>query len=181
MEVTMSGQCVVAVFDSMEHARFAMDELRNAGLESKVTVVARKPSDARKVSDALPEDNLEPVSDGQPAGYEVLQGVTAGGLLGFLLAAPILMVPGLGPVLVAGPMAGALTGAIVGGFLKGMGAWGVRVDHADEYERKLQSGALLLVVTGAPDDVARAKRLLDQSEASEVELHATSADTPVSP
>jgi hypothetical protein len=60
-----------------------------------------------------------------------------------------------------------------------MRGWGVHTDHVAEYERKVQSGRLLVVVNGSPDEVALAKDLLDDTNAEEVNLHVrNSADAP---
>jgi hypothetical protein len=116
------------------------------------------------------------MSRGDISERTAIGGAALGGLMGFLLASPLLMIPGLGPVLIAGPIAAGMTGAIVGGFLGGMAGWGVHADRIQEYEEKVRAGSALVVVSGEPDDVATAKQILEETEAQEVHLHATSAD-----
>jgi hypothetical protein len=67
-----------------------------------------------------------------------------------------------------------LTGALVGGFLGAMQGWGVEPDHIDAYEERVRAGKTLVIVTGAPRDVAQAVRLLQTTDALSVETHAES-------
>jgi hypothetical protein len=166
----MIRQCVVAVYQSVDKAQAAVRDLEAAGLSQQVTLVSRN------INTELSPEDKEAMSRGDVSGRAAVEGATVGGLLGFLLATPMLMIPGLGPVLIAGPMAAAMTGAIVGGFLRGMTAWGVHVDRAQEYEQMIQSGRSLVMVSGEPDEVAHGKRILDTTQAQEIHLHATSAD-----
>ena len=104
-------------------------------------------------------------------------GAATGGLLGILLGAPLLAIPGIGPALVAGPLAAGLTGAAVGGFLGSMQGWGVHEDHIKQYQRAVDEGKLLVVATGNPQQVAEAKGVLQGTKALTVNTHAdNSAD-----
>jgi hypothetical protein len=58
-----------------------------------------------------------------------------------------------------------------------MVTWGVHTDRAAEYEAEVEQGRCLVVVTGTPDQVALGQRVLESAGASDVRLHATSADT----
>jgi hypothetical protein len=60
-----------------------------------------------------------------------------------------------------------------------MSGWGVKEDHVREYERDLQSGKTLVMVTGDPLRLAEVQALLEDSEADRVVLHAEAADVPV--
>ena len=88
------------------------------------------------------------------------------------------MVPGVGPLLVAGPFVAALVGAlesaaVVGGF-SALGAAlvsiGIPNNSIVQYEGCIKSGQFLMVAHGTPEEVERAKELLSTSGATKTEL-----------
>lgn len=166
----MYDQCSVAVFGSFEDASSAIQALDKAGFpEQQVSLVTHD------VAKEVPQEQT--LQYGDNGTQDVAKGAGVGGLLGALLATPLLAIPGVGPVIFAGPVAAAATGAIVGGFLGGMTGWGVHDDHVQEYERKVHEGCLLVVANGNPADVAKAHRIFQESNAIETHMHArTSAD-----
>jgi len=90
-----------------------------------------------------------------------------GGLWGWLFGAAFFAIPGIGPVLVAGPlvawMVGALEGAVVIGGLPAVGAGlysiGIPKDSIVRYETALKSDKFLLIAHGAAEEVAKAKEI----------------------
>jgi hypothetical protein len=95
------------------------------------------------------------------------------------------MIPGIGPVVAAGPVVawivGALEGAVVVGGASAIGAGlysiGIPKKSILQYETSLKAGKFMLVIHGTPDEVTRAKTILSASGASETQLHL--ADAPV--
>ena len=166
----MHEQCVVGVYSTFADATATLQALEAANHPAdQVSFVAHS------VTDEVPRE--EELQFGDDTGKGVAKGASAGGLLGLLLGAPLLAIPGIGPALLAGPLATGMTGAIVGGFLGAMGGWGVHTDHVRQNEDEVRKGKLLIVASGDPRQVAEAKRILDASHAEEVHLHAaTSAD-----
>lgn len=121
----------------------------------------------------------EPLQSGDEMEQDAATGAGVGGLVGVLLAAPLLTIPGVGPALVAGPLAGGLTGAIVGGIVGAMSGWGVHEDHVRQYEQQIRDGKVLVIANGNPADVADAQQVLRNAHPHDIELHApTSADSP---
>jgi hypothetical protein len=169
----MSQECVVGVYDSPEKARDAVEALERSQFSLQhVSLVGGTAVEALR--------KIESLKYGDDAETKAAEGAGLGGLAGILLAAPLLAIPGVGPLLVAGPLAAAgLTGAVVGGFLGSMRGWGVHDDHVTEFEQKVRSGHFLVIVSGDPQEIALAKKILDNSDAGEVRLYArTSADSP---
>src|SRR5262245_46874464 len=114
-----SRESVVAVFESLDQAKDAVRALEQAGFpHEQVSLVSRS------VKKELPREKDVLEKDDQAA-PDARTGATLGGLVGLLLGAPLLTIPGVGLVLLAGPIATAITGAIVGGFLGSMAGWGV--------------------------------------------------------
>ena len=98
-----------------------------------------------------------------------------GGLWGLLVGAAFFAIPGIGPVVVAGPLVswivGALEGAVVGGGLSALGAGlasiGIPRDSILKYETALKADKFLLIAHGTPEQVDRAKSLLERTSTAE--------------
>ena len=68
-----------------------------------------------------------------------------GGAAGLLAGIGALAIPGLGPIVAAGPIAATLTGAVGGGLIAGWWTWGSRRTEASS-RRQVRSGKVLAVV-----------------------------------
>jgi hypothetical protein len=97
-----------------------------------------------------------------------------------LFGSAFFAIPGIGPVLVAGPLVawiiGALEGAAVFGGLSAVGAglygMGIPKDSVIQYEMALKTDSFLLMVHGTASEVAKAKAIIDGTNAINVGLHA---------
>jgi hypothetical protein len=107
-----------------------------------------------------------------------------GGFWGMLTGSALFVVPGIGPLMVFGPLVGwiigALEGAVVAGGFGAIGAalygLGIPKDSVLQYETALRSNQYLVVVHGTAADVAAARRILG---ASADDARAAVAGTPV--
>jgi hypothetical protein len=157
------------VYDLLDQAQRVIDELESSGYPTKqISLVTRN------VTEQVPHE--ETLQLGDNTERNAVKGAGFGGLFGLLLGAPLLAIPGVGPVLLAGPLAVGMTGAIVGGFLGSMSGWGVHSDRVEEYEELVRGGSVLVVAHGTPRQVAEAKRTFDHSDAKDVHLHARASD-----
>jgi hypothetical protein len=104
-------------------------------------------------------------------------GVTAGGLiggtLGVLAGIGALAIPGLGPMVAAGPivagLAGLGAGGAVGGLVGALVGMGIPEYEAKRYQgRVMDGGTLLSVHCDNADDMARAKALLEETGAEDI-------------
>jgi hypothetical protein len=103
----------------------------------------------------------------------VAAGGTIGGTLGLLAGIGALAIPGVGPLIAAGPIMGALAGLGVGGAVGGLvGAlvgMGIPEYEAKRYEGRVKAGGVLLSVhCDTSDEITRAKNLLKQTGAEDV-------------
>jgi hypothetical protein len=102
-----------------------------------------------------------------------------GGIWGLLFGAAFFVIPGIGPVLMAGPVVtwivGALEGAAVVGGLTAIGAGlysiGIPKDSVLRYETAIKSDKFLLLVHGTAVEVSRAKDVIAAAHPTEVALH----------
>jgi hypothetical protein len=91
----------------------------------------------------------------------------------------LFVVPGIGPIVVGGPIVswivGALEGAAVVGGLSAVGAAlysiGIPKDSVLKYETSLKANKFLLVVHGTVDEVERASSTLQATGAIETTIH----------
>ena len=102
-----------------------------------------------------------------------LAGMGVGGALGLLAGIGALAIPGIGPLIAAGPIMGALSGAAVGGATGGLiGALvglGIPELEAKQYEGKVRAGNILISVhTEDRDERSRAKEILETLGAKDV-------------
>ena len=100
-------------------------------------------------------------------------GAVIGGGLGWLAGIGALAIPGVGPLIAAGPIVAALAGAgaggVVGGITGALVGMGIPEYEAKRYEGRVKEGGILLSVHC--DDskwVQRAKEILEQTGAEDV-------------
>jgi hypothetical protein len=100
-------------------------------------------------------------------------GAAVGGALGWLVGLGALAIPGIGPVIAAGPLVAALAGIGVGGALGGFaGALvgvGIPEYEAKRYEGRLLKGGILLAVhCETSEEINRAKRIMEVSGGEDI-------------
>ena len=149
---------VVAVFESHNQAEDAIRELQKSGFDMKKLSIVGKDyhSDEHVVGYYNTGDRMM---------YWGKLGAFWGGLWGMLFGSAFFLIPGVGPLLVAGPLVawivGALeTAAVVGG-LSALGAAlvsiGIPKNSVLQYEANLKAGKFLLILHGTPQEVERAR------------------------
>lgn len=103
-----------------------------------------------------------------------------GGLWGVLFGSAVFLIPGLGPVLIAGPLVAAIVGGLEGAALVGglsvLGAalvgMGISENSVVKYEGDIAAGRFLLLVHASPDAVAATKVILEMTDHLGLDEHA---------
>jgi hypothetical protein len=104
-------------------------------------------------------------------------GATAGGLLGgalgWLAGIGALAIPGVGPLIAAGPIMGLLSGAAIGAATGGLAGalvgYGMPEVEAKRYEGKVRGGNILLSAhTEDRDEVSRVKEIFKRHNAEDI-------------
>lgn len=168
----MKQNSVVAVYPTHEQAAAAVAQLQRSGFDvTKISIVGR---------DYHTEENVTGYYNaGDRMKYWGKAGAFWGGLWGLLLGAGFFLVPGIGPVLVAGPILAfilsGLEGAVVVGGLTAIGAGlysiGIPKDSVLRYEVALKSDKFLLIVHGTEQETAKARDVLQATGPAELETH----------
>ena len=102
-----------------------------------------------------------------------------GWIWGLLFGSAFFLIPGIGPLIVAGPLVGwivgALEGAVVVGGLSAIGAGlyslGIPKDSILKYETALKSDKFVLIAHGSMDEIMRAKDILHRTQSETLEQH----------
>jgi hypothetical protein len=115
-------------------------------------VATRAGMGAPVVREEVASEEIEPVVEDYPAtAAGTASGALLGGITGFLLGLGTLAIPGLGPVLAAGPIAAALGGAAIGaaggGLIGALIDAGVPEEYASAYATDVERGHVLVTVT----------------------------------
>jgi len=167
-----SMNSVVAIFDTHEQAEAAIKELQEAGVDMKSLSIAGR--DTHTDEHVVGYYNA---GDRMKRWGEI--GAFWGGFWGLLFGAGIFAIPGIGPVLVAGPLVAwvvaGLEGAAVVGSVSAIGAGLVSIsipeDSVVKYDVALKTDKFLLVVHGTAEAVDAAKRILERTEHHSVTVH----------
>jgi uncharacterized membrane protein len=173
MEKSMiSTNSVVAVYDTHEQAESAIKKLQEAGVDMKSLSIAARDTHTD-------EHVVGYYNAGDRMKYWGKVGAFWGGFWGLLFGSALFAIPGLGPILVAGPLVAwiiaGLEGAAVVGGVSAVGAGlvsiGIPKDSVLKYEVALKTDKFLLVVHGTPDAVDKAKEIIAGTEQSHYAVH----------
>lgn len=152
------AQHVVGFFHSRRDAEAAVRELQSIGISFVGSNVGGAYDDSAVAVGTTSNAEATEASDGAGAG--ALGGGIVGGLAGVLVGLGVLTIPGLGPVLAAGPLAaaigttgaaigagavGAAAGAAAGGLLGALVGAGIPHGDANVYAEGVRRGGTLVV------------------------------------
>jgi hypothetical protein len=167
-KMASKNTAVFGIYRTPEDAERAVDALMGAGFASGAISVLLPDNESTRAF-AHHKDTKAP--EGTTAG--VTTGGVIGGALGVLAGIGALAIPGVGPLIAAGPIVAGLAGLGVGGAVGGLvGAligMGIPEYEAKRYEGRVKDGGTLLSVhCDTSDQVKRAKELLQSSGAQDI-------------
>jgi hypothetical protein len=166
----MAGKNTAAfgIYKTRSQAEQAVDRLMAAGFSNNdISVLLPDTTSSKEFAH---EKNTK-APEGAATG--VATGGVVGGTLGLLAGIGALAIPGVGPLIAAGPIMGALAGLGVGGAVGGLiGAlvgMGIPEYEAKRYEGRIKEGGILLSVhCDTSEEVSRAKDILKQTGAEDI-------------
>ena len=162
------NKAVFGIYTTVAAADLATDTLVKSGFPASA-VSALMPENLGSKPIATEKSSKAPEGAATGAG----SGAVLGGALGLLAGIGALAIPGVGPLIAAGPIMAALAGVGVGGAVGGLtGAligMGIPEYEAKRYEGYLKKGGILLSVhCDTPDEISRAKEILKNTHAEDV-------------
>lgn len=153
---------VISTFPNRDAAEKAVAELRQKGFDKDISIVARDDDRQKNQFTTMNDNNLT-------AG--ITTGGVLGGLAGLAVGAGALAIPGIGPLIAAGPIAGLLSGAATGGIAGGLVDYGIPEDRSKYYEDKVKQGSILVTVQADENRINDAADTLRRHGAQDVETH----------
>jgi len=168
------AKTVVGLFDEREAAQNAVRELlAERFTNDQISVVSKKPDGKGVQVEYVEEDGREQIGD-MAKGAGTGAAIGAGAAL--LLSLTALSIPGIGPVLAAGPLAaliaGAGIGATAGGLVTGLTRLGLGDEEAHTYAEGLKRGGTLVTVDAGDHRADRAVAVMKRSGAVEIDKRA---------
>jgi hypothetical protein len=156
------------IFANRSNAEAAVDQLTLAGFSNQD--ISALLSD-KVESQEFATENHTMAAQVATAGAGV--GGIVGGALGLLAGIGALAIPGMGPIIVAGPLMASLAGLGVGGAVGGLvGAlvgMGIPEFEAKSYDSRVKDGAVLLAVHCAnSEEVSKAREVLEAGGAQDI-------------
>ena len=163
---------IVAIYPSHTAAEAAVKELQESGFDmKKLSIVGR-----------------DYHTDEHVVGYyntgermKKWGGIGAfwGWIWGCLFGSAFFFIPGVGPLLVAGPLVGwiigALESAVLVGGLSALGAglvgMGIPRNSILKYETELKTDKFLVVAHGSASEIAQAKEILSRTASDSLDYH----------
>ncbi len=170
---TTTKDCsTVAIYQSHADAEAAIKELQRCGFDMKqLSIVGREyHTDEHVVGYYNVCDRMK---------YWGGMGAFWGWIWGLLFGTAFFVIPGLGPLVVAGPLVGwivgALEGAVVVGGASAIGAGlfslGIPKDSILKYETALKNDKFVLIAHGSSNEIARAKDILSGTQSESLDHH----------
>ncbi|HEY8094708.1 MAG TPA: general stress protein [Methylobacter sp.] len=162
----------VGLFSNHQDAESAVKELQKSGYDMKKLSVVGK--------DYHSEENvIGYYNTGDRMATWGKFGLFWGWIWGLLFGSAFLFIPGIGPIMVGGPLVswiiGALETAVVTGGLTAIGgalaSIGIPNDSVIKYETALKADKFILIVHGTLQEVEKAKDILMQNKAEEANVH----------
>jgi hypothetical protein len=157
--MTSKKMAVFGIYPHASQAERAVDAFIAAGFSSS------------DISVLLPDNESTQAPEGTAIG--VTAGGAIGGVLGVLAGVGALAVPGVGPLIAAGPimagLAGLGVGGAVGGLVGALMGMGIPEYEAQRYEGRVKGGGTLLSVhCDTADQISRAKNILKGTSAEDI-------------
>jgi hypothetical protein len=164
------AKAVYCIAATREQAADIIETLRKAGFSQNAISVLIPD---QETGPGLGVEKQTKALEGTAAGASA--GGVLGGVLGLLAGIGTLAIPGVGPLLAAGPLlatfSGMGLGASVGGLAGGLIGLGIPEFEAKRYEGRLGEGHILLSVhCEDAQEIERARNIFNASGASDISI-----------
>ena len=162
----MPHPLVLAVFDTAASAAAAARGLHDLGVpRDRISVVARNHDEEGTLAEQLDATPGADIEDSRPA-------ARLGELGGQVLAAIALVMPGIGPIVTAGPLSAGLgeaAGHVAGSVASVLSGAGLPDERAEQFQRAVEGGAILLGVHATEGDAPAIHRVLSSAGATTID------------
>ena len=183
---TPTRQTVVGVFDNRDAAQRAIEQLKTAGFRPEdIGILMKNQQGAKQVA----QNTGTGSAAGHDAGTGAVWGGVLGGIGGLIVGVAALAIPGVGPVIAAGPLAaglgtvlgttavGAAVGAGAGAIVGALVGMGVPENEAQVYQQRFNQGRILVTVNAGPARYDEAQQILRNAGAEKIDFRKEAAGT----
>jgi hypothetical protein len=164
--IRVSHPLVLGLFATPALAAGAAGALHALGIDrDAISVVAHTHADAQALADRMDATAGVDLEDSRPAAL-------LGELGGLVLATVALVMPGIGPIVAAGPLAaelGEIAGHAAGSLAAVLTSAGLAHDRAEALQREVARGAVLVGVHVGGADAGRVRETLSSAGATDIE------------
>jgi uncharacterized protein (TIGR02271 family) len=172
------AKTVVGLFRSHDDARAALEDLVQAGCQREDLSLVAKDRQAGVAPVSAEEQDKGDTKAGEGAATGAGIGAVLGGIGGILVGMGVLAIPGVGPVLAAGPiaagLAGAAGGAVAGGLVGGLIGLGIPDEEAHTYAEGVRRGHTLVIAKISDEQADLARAAMDRH--NPIDIHAEAAN-----
>ena len=175
------AKTIVGSFDSFEEAQEVVRDLQQRGFSrDDISVIANNATGKYSSQSAGVQATTDRSGNVSETGANTATGAAAGGVLGGAAGLVVglmgLAIPGIGPIVAAGPIAAALAGAgvgaVAGGLIGGLTGVGVPEDDASYYAESVRRGGALVTVRADNSRADEAASLMRSHGAVDIERRA---------
>jgi hypothetical protein len=165
---------VIAIYPQHSDAELAIKELQRGGVDMhKLSIVGKGYHTDEQV--------IGYYNAGDRMKYWGKVGAFWGGFWGILFGSALFVIPGLGPILVAGPLValivagleGAVEVGALGALVAGLYSIGIPKDSVVKYETALKTDQFVVIAHGTAAEVANAQKIMESTHPLYCTLHVT--------
>ncbi len=172
------AKTVIGMMENIDEAQAVVRDLTSAGFRREDIGFMANEKHRVPSSAGLNESEGEGPEAASGALTGAGAGAAIGGLGGLLLSVAPLAIPGVGPIIAAGPIAAALAGAgigaVAGGLIGGLTHLGVPEEEAHYYAEGVRRGGILVTLAANDDAQAeRAVQIMKRHGAVDIDQRAT--------
>ena len=168
------AKTVVGTFNTYAEAQQVVRELENNGVPRNDISLVANDATSEHASTGTAGDTTHPA--GSRAGVGAVTGGAIGGAAGLIAGLAGLAIPGIGPIIAAGPIAAALAGAgvgaVAGGLIGGLTSMGVPEEHAGYYAEAVRRGGALVTVRADESEAERIADIMNRCGAVDIDRQA---------
>ncbi|MEW5921077.1 MAG: general stress protein [Bacillota bacterium] len=162
------SKAVIGVFSHEDRAKEAINDLKSQGFgDREISLIAKDKQGEGGERDRGDRFTMER----QDLSEGVISGGALGGIAGILAGAGALLIPGVGPIIAAGPLAAFLTGVVGGGIVGGLVDYGIPEERGRYFENRVKQGDILVTIKVEDNEVDKVTSLLKRYGAEDVESH----------
>jgi len=166
------AKTIIGYFDDLTQAERGVRALRDGGFTREdISLIANDPEGEYDKHETAAQTADAPSDSGTLIGAGT--GAVVGGLGGLLVGLGALALPGIGPVIAAGPLAAALVGAGIGtttgGIIGTLTDLGVAEEEAGYYAEGLRRGGVVVAVRAEEPAADRAADILRRQGAADID------------